>query len=403
MLTADVAVVGAGIAGLWMANAVLKAGYSVVLLESNSIGGIQTLASQGIIHGGTKYALKGQVTGSAQAISRMPSLWQACLQGTGPLDLRGVRVNSDRHYLWTKGRFSGAIKGLISRHVLNSDSHLVSPSGYPDVFQNQKISGSLCALNETVLDIKSLVQVLVRFLEDQPSRAQIIPVNATLALIQDRHQNQENSGLTWEAPDQSYHLSAQKIILAAGAGNEKLLTALCHPSPPKMQQRPLKMVWVRFLEPQAAVFCHVVDSGSTPALTLTAHEDKLGHRIWYLGGELAESGVTRSDTAQIQQAQGLLQTHFPWISQTHTQWGVYPVNRAEPWSATGARPEHFYAEPYGNLLVTWPTKLTLVPAMAAFILTQWRSEGIVPQTALTPVSSPKPVLGDYPWDVSTKR
>ena len=49
-----------------------------MLLERDSLGGEQTLASQGMIHGGLKYALGGTLTRSSEAIANMPERWRAC-------------------------------------------------------------------------------------------------------------------------------------------------------------------------------------------------------------------------------------------------------------------------------------------------------------------------------------
>ena len=56
-LKPDILILGGGIAGLWLINRLNAAGYQCLLLESHTLGGDQTLASQGIIHGWLKYAL----------------------------------------------------------------------------------------------------------------------------------------------------------------------------------------------------------------------------------------------------------------------------------------------------------------------------------------------------------
>ena len=60
----DIIIFGGGIAGLWLLGRLREAGYSALLLESRALGGVQTSASQGIVHGGTKYALTGKLTGA---------------------------------------------------------------------------------------------------------------------------------------------------------------------------------------------------------------------------------------------------------------------------------------------------------------------------------------------------
>ncbi len=52
--TYDIIVFGGGIAGLWLSNVLVREGYDVILIESDRLGCGQTLASQGMIHGGQK-------------------------------------------------------------------------------------------------------------------------------------------------------------------------------------------------------------------------------------------------------------------------------------------------------------------------------------------------------------
>ena len=71
-LSTDVLIVGGGIAGLWLNARLRQQGFATVLVERGSLGGGQSLKSQGIIHGGAKYALHGALTGASEAIADMP-------------------------------------------------------------------------------------------------------------------------------------------------------------------------------------------------------------------------------------------------------------------------------------------------------------------------------------------
>ncbi|HAI12838.1 MAG TPA: hypothetical protein DCM28_14110, partial [Phycisphaerales bacterium] len=57
----DVVVIGGGVAGLWLLDALHRKGYRCVLLEAHQLGSGQTVASQGILHGGMKYTLSNLI------------------------------------------------------------------------------------------------------------------------------------------------------------------------------------------------------------------------------------------------------------------------------------------------------------------------------------------------------
>ncbi|HEB27268.1 MAG TPA: FAD-dependent oxidoreductase, partial [Porticoccus sp.] len=90
----DIAIIGGGIAGLWLLNRLCNDGYNAVLFEQDDLGGAQTIASQGMIHGGIKYALGGALTGASEAIADMPDHWRRCLNGEGDVDLSQAKVLS---------------------------------------------------------------------------------------------------------------------------------------------------------------------------------------------------------------------------------------------------------------------------------------------------------------------
>ena len=89
VLKPDILIFGGGIAGLWLINHMQQRGYQCLLLETGTLGGAQTLASQGIIHGGLKYALGGTLSSESEAIAGMPGRWRQAIDGQGltPLHL----------------------------------------------------------------------------------------------------------------------------------------------------------------------------------------------------------------------------------------------------------------------------------------------------------------------------
>ena len=159
-LHVPVVIVGAGVAGLWVLNRLRQQGVTAILLEQRGIGGVQTIASQGIIHGGAKYTLVGKITEAASSVAQMTHIWAECFKGAGEIDLRSVAFLSQHHYLWSMSRLTGGIKSFISAKVLNSNTDVLKPEEYPPILKTAGFTGSICRLQEAVLDVVSLVNVL---------------------------------------------------------------------------------------------------------------------------------------------------------------------------------------------------------------------------------------------------
>lgn len=120
VLDVDVSVIGGGIAGLWLLARLRQQGYQAVLLESRALGAGQTRYAQGIIHGGTKYALRGKLTDSSRAVARMPQIWRDCLHGAGEVDLGQAQVLSQHQYLWSSASLTSRLAGFFASRVMQS-------------------------------------------------------------------------------------------------------------------------------------------------------------------------------------------------------------------------------------------------------------------------------------------
>ena len=161
-LSTDVVIIGAGIAGLWLHNRLNKMGFHALLLENNTIGNAQTLSSQGIIHGGAKYALNGIFSKATQAIGDMPARWQACLAGQGDVDLTGVNVLADHQLMWSKDQLSSKMLSFFASKALASRMQAVAKSARPSLFQHADFKGVLYQLDEPVLDDSSVLNCLAK-------------------------------------------------------------------------------------------------------------------------------------------------------------------------------------------------------------------------------------------------
>ena len=282
-ITTDVAIIGAGIAGLWLHNRLNQAGYHALLIENGKIGQGQTLSSQGIIHGGSKYALNGILSKASQVISNMPARWKSCLEGKGEIDLTSVKKLAEHQLLWSKDRLSSKMVSFFASKALSSRMQSVSLQNRPALFQDPAFKGALYQLDEPVLDVPSLLEALVK-----PFHDRMLAVSKE-STYEWQKQGDHLSSLIVD----SYEIQAQHFVFTAGEGNEAILNAL-KISKPAMQRRPLQMLLCKSKQtdnPLPAIYAHSLGSGSKPIATISSHVNKSGEVVWYLGGNIAEQGV----------------------------------------------------------------------------------------------------------------
>jgi len=281
-ISTDVLIVGAGVAGLWLNARLRRQGFATVLVESASLGGGQSVKSQGIIHGGAKYALHGALTGASEAIADMPRRWREALAGTGELDLSGVRLLSDAHYLWSPGTLAGNLTSFFASKAVRGRVDQVKGEQLPPALQDRRFKGKVYRLAELVVDVPSVIQRLADLGGDSLLAGQ---------KIEPLLENDRLVGLRVDGRE----IRAQRIVLSAGAGNADLLQAVGL-SQPAMQRRPLHMVLVKgpSLKP---LYAHCLGGGPKPRVTVTTHPAADGQWVWYLGGDLAEAEGVASPTA----------------------------------------------------------------------------------------------------------
>lgn len=383
-LSTDVLIVGGGIAGLWLNARLRQQGFATVLVERGSLGGGQSLKSQGIIHGGAKYALHGALTGASEAIADMPRRWREALAGTGELDLSGVRILSDAHYLWSPGTLAGNLTSFFASKAVRGRVDQVKGEQLPPALQHPKFKGKVYRLAELVLDVPSLIARLAELAGDSLLAAEHIePLQA----------NGELCGLIVDGRE----IRAQRIVLSAGAGNAELLAALGIEQPAQ-QLRPLHMVLAKgpALKP---LYAHCLGGGPKPRVTVTTHPAADGQWVWYLGGDLAEAdGVARDEGAQIQAAQKEMAALLPWVDQSQTRWATLRVDRAEPAQSGLVRPDNAFLAEQQRLLVGWPTKLALAPDFADRVLATLQRDKVQPAKHAALPELPRPALGQPVWE-----
>ena len=389
-VSVDVLIIGGGIAGLWALARLQQAGYKTVLLESNALGAGQTRYAQGIIHGGTKYALTGKLTASSEAVADMPARWRACFEGNGELDLTQAELLSDAHYLWSTTSLTSRISGFFASKVMRARSTELDKNSLPSIFQHKDFKGQFYRLDEPVFNTLSVIRALA-----EPRKQSILVVDQdSLVPGSDVLSVQSKSG-------ESYSIHYQKIIFMAGGGNEKLLSQFgC--KQPEMQRRPLKMVVLRGVQ-NDMIYAHCLGASVNPRITITSHRDAQGNVVWYMGGQLAEEGVNKSETELIQSAKDELGELIPWLDLSGAQWGVLNIDRAEinlagKKGAGSTRPDSFSIEQNNNVITAWPTKMALSPALADALVDMVDENNIERNTDLSLPEWVPPEYADFPWD-----
>lgn len=383
-LNTDIAIIGGGIAGLWLNAQLRQRGFNTLLIEQNSLGGGQSVKSQGIIHGGAKYALHGALTGSSEAIADMPERWRKALHGEGELDLRGVRLLSDAHYLWSPGSIAGNLTSFFASKAMRGRVDQVKGQQLPPALQHKDFKGRVYRLAELVLDVPSLIQRLAQLAGDSLLHAQSVTP---------RYQDQQLAGVQADG----YQINAQRVVFCAGSGTQALLQAFAL-TKPEQQLRPLHMVVAKgpALLP---LYAHCLGGGSKPRVTITTHPAADGQWVWYLGGNLAEAeGVARTPEQQIAAAQAEVAQLLPWVAQDQTQWATLRVDRAEPVQSGLVRPDNAFVTEQGNLVVGWPTKLALAPDFSDRVFKLLERDGIQPSATQSYPDLTRPTVTQAIWE-----
>tara|TARA_R110002110_G_scaffold414951_1_gene646772 strand:+ start:68346 stop:69560 length:1215 start_codon:yes stop_codon:yes gene_type:complete len=397
----DVLIIGGGIAGLWILNRLAGQSFDVLLLDKQPLGSGQSIASQGMIHGGIKYALAGSLNAASQAIADMPDHWSACLKGQGDVDLQGTRLLSEQYFMWPRNSLRSRFNAFLGSKALRGKVSSVDKDDYPAFFRN-RIPGPLYQLKDIVLDVPSLLSCL-----SDKYRAQIKQINWQDCILETTADG-EIKQLRLKHQGEDYIIRARRYLITSGDGAKALLENI-FPTPKlpetlQIQHRPLHMTIVKHtIRDPLYVHCVADQLTATPEVTITTHPCSDGRTAWYLGGELAESGTQRSAAEQNQAAEKKLRELFPWLDLGQAEWHSFFINRAEAKTAGGKRPESASIHQHKNLLLCWPSKLTLAPNLGQQLVDHLQSEKIIPGTNKSTSLEflPFPGIALPPWEAAT--
>lgn len=386
----DAVIFGGGAAGLWLLDRLSRQGSHVVLLEAHELGAGQTIAAQGIIHGGLKYSLQGLLTRSASNIREMPLVWRDCLAGRRVPNLSRTRIRSECCYLWQTESVGSRLGMIGARFGLHVTPEVLTPEQRPTVLAN--VSGTVARLNEQVISPRDFVADLAQQYHDR-----ILRIDAERGLeFQLRSPGEvESIRLTNPRNGTELELRPRQVVFAAGAGNS-MLRAKVGLDAAVMQRRPLHMVLLRGPLPQFNGHC--ID-GARTRVTITSDADAAGRTVWQIGGQIAEEGVDRSEAELIERARDELAAVLPGLDLTHVEGATYRVDRAEGATPNSKRPENVQVLWAGNVTTGWPTKLALAPILAEEIATRLRAPASKAAFDSTPLADwPRPQVARPPWE-----
>ncbi len=386
---------GGGIAGLWTLDECVRRGLACVLLESKALGSGQTVASQGIIHGGVKYMFDGQPSASATAIAEMPGRWRACLRGAAEPDLSTTTLRSEACYLWGTGSLTSRVFLKGADLALRTRPLPVEPHERPAALAD--VRGPVSRVDEPVIDPVSLVRCLAarhpgRIAWVSPERGPEFARGYDGSLSVTVHSRGTDEPVTFEA---------DCVVFAAGEGNADLRRRAGLPAD-AMQRRPLHMLMARGDLPE--LFGHCV-GGTKPLATITTAIDSGGRRVWQLGGQVAEDGVRQAPGELIARTRRVVAEVLPGVDLRQAECATYRIDRAEAATATGQRPDDVQTIVEGPFITAWPTKLALAPRLADVIADQLHAAGVTKRddSATAPFESwPAPPVAAPPWETCTE-
>ncbi len=381
----QVIIVGAGIAGLWTLRHLVAAGFDAVLLEKDAIGSGQTLGAQGILHGGVKYGLDGSNRDIAAKLRNLPPVWLDCLAGKREPSLLAAHTLSACQHLWAADSWLAKVGATVGARAMQGEVRKLSREAWPEALRAGGHKGSVYELEETVIEVKSVLAALAGPVRDRIFRGGI-----------DGFEPTPGGGLQ-AVISEGVRLTADVFLFTAATGNEAAAEAAGF-GQATAQRRPLKQVMVRGQLP--ILYGHCVTATPKPVVTITSHP--LGQdTVWYLGGGVAEDATVLSDRDAMLNARKKLSGIFPDQSWEGLAWSCWSVDRAEP-NAASRLPDGPALLERGATALAWPTKLVYAPALAELALDFTRRHAVPGVVSGTPVPVPLPLagIGQYPWETA---
>lgn len=384
-----VLILGGGVTGLWLLDELRRSGVGALLVEARALGSGQTIAAQGIIHGGLKYTLSGRMTDAAKSIREMPDLWRRCLAGEASPDLSKTRLRAERCMLWRTSELSSRLGMIGARFGLRVAPKSLAAAERPPLLR--ACPGTVAVLDEQVIQPATMLHALAGAHPGRVLLGSDVEVESTDPFrVRVRH------------GEQAVVVKCDRVVLAAGAGNAELREAFGLDAA-LMQRRPLHMTVVRNREaksgPLEVINGHCVD-GARTRVTITSEMDDAGRVLWQVGGEVSEVGVSMSRDELIRHVRSELAVCLPDLrfdTGGGVEWSTYRVDRAERTTPGNRRPDMAAVITEERVTTVWPTKMVLAPIVASAVCAELRTGTVVDDDLAGVAGWPAPTVALPPW------
>lgn len=343
----EVLIIGGGIAGLWLLDELRRKGYDVLLVEKTALGHGQTIAAQGILHGGLKHALVGRLGGYVDALKGMPAIWRACLDGTREPNLQYVERRGDVCYCWRTDTFASTLGQLGARFGLRTGLTSVERNERPIPLVNAP--GDVFRLDEQVVNPQSL-----------------------LLTLQERNLHHLMLG-TWDGEHVEHagrrvHMQPHRVVYTAGAGNTG------------SRFLPLPILTLRGDLPTLNGFC--ID-GAKAKVIVTTQRFSEHHAVWQVASEM-ENDIWQE-----------LREALPRFTWPNVESRLTIAMRAE--GGDGTRANDVTVTIQDKIITAWPTKLVLAPRLVEQVRRLLPDPWPEKHCGSIILDWPRPEVAPFPW------
>jgi glycine/D-amino acid oxidase-like deaminating enzyme len=380
----DVLVLGGGVQGLWLLRDLTEAGYAAALLDPNPIGGAQTLHSQGFIHHGHAYPHLD--ADAPQTFKRAVAKWTPLLNDAPEV------VARDRAYVG----FLALTNALFwQRSWMERTLRFAStpqPPGFPE---------------NTLERIYYTPQAQIR--PGKLARHLATPFESAIGhgkveLVDLSRDDSRVDAVIARVADKRIKIQPSFVVLAAGAANEALvrLPFLLKVDLPPTHTRQSFVLAVRSEGPPLPEIALLV-----PDLWLFIVAQRMddGAPIWLVSSGIDEEEMRGpfTDTARtfLQKLRLAFPTIFDGEAFAQLRFGYYLGTKVEARVAGNKDPPPVITAVHplerSNVILVWPTKLTLAPLASEQVLDALRKHGLTPSGARVGLRLPEPTYGAERW------